>query len=183
MRPEPLQLKLVKIPPWQIRSVAPDYARFPRWVTALPCLKRDTVWKPGQVELRWDSSVRGSQIGSFVVSEELRHQKSWHGRLASRQDPWSEQRPETRNFLGAQQRSNAAALGFFDPFLRGLDPKSAKNRAAERSARPALGTKGIARAYGENPRCGDGIGEAPRKTRALKKGMMQELLSGRTRVA
>lgn len=57
----------------------------------LPPLQRGLVWKPRQVELLWDSILRGFPIGSFVLSEE----------------------PNDKYYLmDGQQRFNAIALGF-----------------------------------------------------------------------
>lgn len=121
MPAEPLQLQLVDIAAWQIRSLVPDYAPHPGWVAALPSLQRDAVWKPGQVELLWDSLFRGFPCGSLVVSERLEHQESRHGKQAGNQDPWPEPEIQKRHLLDGQQRSNAIALGFFDPFPVGAD--------------------------------------------------------------
>jgi len=109
-------LTLIEIGAWQLRHLVPDYAPSPCWVATLPSLQRDAVWKPGQVELLWDSLFRGFPIGSLVVSEILRDQKSRHGKLAGNDDPWPEPEIEKRHLLDGQQRSNALALGFFDPF-------------------------------------------------------------------
>ena len=109
-------LTLIEIGAWQLRHLVPDYAPSPHWVATLPSLQRDAVWKPGQVELLWDSLFRGFPIGSLVVSEILRDQKSRHGKLAGNDDPWPEPEIEKRHLLDGQQRSNALALGFFDPF-------------------------------------------------------------------
>jgi hypothetical protein len=85
-------------------------------VAALPSLQRDAVWKPGQVELLWDSLFRGFPIGSVVVSEELKGQKSRSGKIAGKEDPWPDTNMIKRHLLDGQQRSNAIALGYFDPF-------------------------------------------------------------------
>jgi len=107
-------LKLNQIAAWQLgrHLVRNDE---PSWVATLPSLQRDAVWKPGQVELLWDSLFRGFPIGSLVISEELDGQKSRYGKLAGSNDPWPEKN-DKRHLLDGQQRSNAIALGFFDPF-------------------------------------------------------------------
>lgn len=57
----------------------------------LPALQRGLVWKPRQVELLWDSILRGFPVGSFVLSEE----------------------PDNKYYLmDGQQRFNAIALGY-----------------------------------------------------------------------
>lgn len=35
----------------------------------IPALQRGLVWKPNQVELLWDSILRGFPIGSFLLSD------------------------------------------------------------------------------------------------------------------
>ena len=35
----------------------------------IPGLQRGLVWKPSQVELLWDSILRGFPIGSFMLSD------------------------------------------------------------------------------------------------------------------
>lgn len=35
----------------------------------IPELQRGLVWKPAQVELLWDSILRGFPIGSFLLSD------------------------------------------------------------------------------------------------------------------
>ena len=35
----------------------------------IPALQRGLVWKPKQVELLWDSLLRGFPIGSFMLSD------------------------------------------------------------------------------------------------------------------
>ena len=107
-------LKINQIAAWQLgRHLVQNEE--PSWVATLPSLQRDAVWKPGQVELLWDSLFRGFPIGSLVISEELDNQKSRFGKLAGSNDPWPEKK-DKRHLLDGQQRSNAIALGFFDPF-------------------------------------------------------------------
>ena len=36
---------------------------------AIPPLQRGLVWKPNQVEMLWDSILRGFPIGSFMLSD------------------------------------------------------------------------------------------------------------------
>ena len=103
------KLTLTQIAAWQLGHLVPDDE--PCWVATLPSLQRDAVWKSGQVELLWDSLFRGFPIGSLVVSEELKDQKSRYGKLAGDKDPWPGK--EKRHLLDGQQRSNAIALGFF----------------------------------------------------------------------
>jgi hypothetical protein len=97
---------------WQLPWLKKDTS--PEWVAALPSLQRGAVWKPGKVEMFWDSLFRGFPVGSLVLCEELEGQKNRFGRLAGSKDPW--QHVPKRHLLDGQQRCNAIALGFFDPF-------------------------------------------------------------------
>ena len=56
----------------------------------IPAFQRGLVWKPRQVELLWDSILRGFPIGSFVLSEEA----------------------DGYYLMDGQQRFNAIALGY-----------------------------------------------------------------------
>ena len=56
----------------------------------IPAFQRGLVWKPRQVELLWDSILRGFPIGSFVLSEEA----------------------DGCYLMDGQQRFNAIALGY-----------------------------------------------------------------------
>ena len=57
----------------------------------IPALQRGLVWKPRQVELLWDSLLRGFPVGSFLLSEADNNQYY---------------------LLDGQQRFNAISLGF-----------------------------------------------------------------------
>ena len=67
-------------------------------------LQRGLVWSPQQVELLWDSILRGLPIGSLVVCEKVNSQER-----SGRNDI-------THHLLDGQQRCNAITLGFVDPF-------------------------------------------------------------------
>jgi len=71
----------------------------------VPILKRGLVWDQSQIELLWDSILRGIPIGSFVVCRktELIKNQSRHENA-------------THYLLDGQQRCNAITLGF-TPFL------------------------------------------------------------------
>lgn len=61
----------------------------------IPALQRGLVWKPRQVELLWDSLLRGFPIGSFMLSDVVDGQS------------------EAKYYLmDGQQRFNAISLGF-----------------------------------------------------------------------
>ncbi len=69
---------------------------------AIPALQRGLVWKPKQVEMLWDSILRGFPIGSFVITASQNNE----GQFSNR-DSHSEY-----FLLDGQQRYNAIALGF-----------------------------------------------------------------------
>lgn len=48
---------------WQIASWISDESE-----VLIPALQRGLVWKPRQVELLWDSILRGFPFGSFILS-------------------------------------------------------------------------------------------------------------------
>jgi hypothetical protein len=75
-------------------------------------LQRGAVWKPRQVELLWDSLLRGFPIGSLLLSEKIPDQDSRPGKHG---DGGSLDR-FTHHILDGQQRCDAIALGFVDPF-------------------------------------------------------------------
>lgn len=62
---------------------------------SIPALQRGLVWKPNQVELLWDSMLRGFPIGSFLLSDIVeKDQKSKY------------------YLMDGQQRYNAISIGF-----------------------------------------------------------------------
>ena len=64
----PQLLSLRDIAAWQFPQLAQNMAnQRPPIVAAIPSLQRGAVWKPQQVELLWDSILRGFPIGALVV--------------------------------------------------------------------------------------------------------------------
>lgn len=59
----------------------------------IPAIQRGLVWKPRQVELLWDSILRGFPIGSFMLSD-------------------ISDNPNHYYLMDGQQRFNAISLGF-----------------------------------------------------------------------
>lgn len=109
----PQLLSLRDIAAWQFPQLAQNMAnQRPPIVAAIPSLQRGAVWKPQQVELLWDSILRGFPIGALVVSPLLERQKSRPGKHGT---GWADEHI-CHHLLDGQQRCNAIALGFLDPF-------------------------------------------------------------------
>lgn len=102
-------------PPLMRQGGGPPEPDPPTWVAEIPSLQRGAVWKPGQVELLWDSLFRGFPIGALVLTEKLQNQASRMGKHAEN-EAWKDASVGRRHLLDGQQRSNAIALGFVDPF-------------------------------------------------------------------
>ncbi len=75
---------------WQIASWTSDDSE-----VLIPALQRGLVWKPRQVELLWDSILRGFPIGSFMLSDIVNNEGSGKYHL-----------------MDGQQRYNAISIGF-----------------------------------------------------------------------
>lgn len=89
---EPLTLKLANIASWT--------AKEGESMVSIPALQRGLVWKPKQIELLWDSLMRGIPIGSFVICEAIDSQRK------------SDDDQAKYHLLDGQQRVNAIQLGF-----------------------------------------------------------------------
>lgn len=119
-------LSLRDIASWQFPKLARDLPQGrPPMVAAIPSLQRGAVWRPNQVELLWDSILRGFPIGSLVVTPLLKPQKSRGGAHVLKPQkscggahvdnlPWGDD-AYTHHLLDGQQRVNAIALGYLDP--------------------------------------------------------------------
>ena len=84
----------------------PEIMEKPEVRASVPVLQRGLVWNPGQIELLWDSILRGFPIGVLVVCPRIAKQEREHDERV------------THHLLDGQQRGNAIALGFTDPFPR-----------------------------------------------------------------
>lgn len=105
---------------WQLPELTRDsqgQLHKPEVLAGLPSLQRGAVWRPNQVERLWDSILRGFPIGSLVVTELLKKQETRSGVVAGNPGslPWPAGQ-YTHHLLDGQQRANAVALGFLDPF-------------------------------------------------------------------
>ena len=107
-------LSLRDIAAWQLPQLA---AGQPSIIAAIPSLQRNAVWKPQQVELLWDSILRGFPVGALTVSEVLQGQQSRAGKHGSGWDAPA----ITHHLLDGQQRCNAIALGWVDPLDANAD--------------------------------------------------------------
>lgn len=105
---EPAILSLREVAAWDLKALRRSNSP-PRINASVPALQRGLVWSPQQVELLWDSILRGFPIGSFVVSAPVLNQER-EGREGL-----------SHHLLDGQQRSNAIALGFYDPFNSSMD--------------------------------------------------------------
>ena len=113
-------LSLRDVASWQLPELTRDsqgQLHKPEMLAGLPSLQRGAVWRPNQVELLWDSILRGFPIGSLVVTQLLEKQVTRSGTHAGTGEnlPWSKDQ-YTHHLLDGQQRANAVALGFLDPF-------------------------------------------------------------------
>ena len=80
----------------------------------IPSLQRGAVWEPQQIEMLWDSIMRGFPIGSIVISKKIETQKDKKQiTLSSNLAP---QKETSHHILDGQQRCNAIAWGFADPW-------------------------------------------------------------------
>lgn len=109
---ESTQLSLLEVAAWQFPSLTVDEpsSATPRMIAAIPSLQRGAVWKPGQIELLWDSILRGFPVGSLVVCRKFDGQAHHSGKHGA---GWHEEFV-THYLLDGQQRCNAVALAFLD---------------------------------------------------------------------
>ena len=100
--PKPISVSLKQVASWDL-----EYLNAPceKIKASVPALQRGLVWSPQQVELLWDSILRGFPIGSLVVSKQVDSQER------------SGKSGITHHLLDGQQRYNAITLGFHDPFV------------------------------------------------------------------
>jgi hypothetical protein len=75
---------------------------------SVPILQRGLVWRPQQIEMLWDSLLRGFPVGALVLCPKIKGQVKESDYNA------------THHILDGQQRCNAISLGFTDPFPEGF---------------------------------------------------------------
>ncbi len=154
-------IRLRDVARWQLPDVLEPnegmgQRKAPDVLAGLPSLQRGTVWRPNQIELLWDSILRGFPIGSLVACRRLPKEKQ-HTRAGAvaisegdNKLPWPEDQ-YTHHLLDGQQRANAVALAYLDPFSAqgdrsrsktilwlDLDPSRSKDRFPAASTRHHL---------------------------------------------
>ena len=134
-------LTLLDIASWQSKPLAAG--RHASIVAGIPSLQRGAVWNAGQVELLWDSMMRGFPVGSLVLCNKLPSQSTRPRVLDS---GWS---PEevAYHLLDGQQRSNAIALGFLDPLSLDLSDEEDLAAALWLDLVPAPSKEGSTRQF------------------------------------
>jgi hypothetical protein len=114
----PVILSLRQISSWAHPELRHPDSPLP--ITAsVPKLQRGLVWDPSQIELLWDSLLRGFPVGSLVVCPRIPGQDDGDDPCVS------------HHLLDGQQRANAISMAFEDPF-------AFPSESAEMSSRPIL---------------------------------------------
>ncbi|MEQ1792973.1 MAG: DUF262 domain-containing protein [Nitrospira sp.] len=109
-RLKPLSLK--EIAAWQVLVAGHENELCD---VLLPALQRGAVWKPYQVEQLWDSLLREFPIGSFLLARFDPNR----GAVKLRYSQCPEGKVPQFHLLDGQQRANAIALAFLDPWKDG----------------------------------------------------------------
>ena len=95
-----------------------EISTWPNKDVSIPGMQRSLVWKPAQVELLWDSILRGFPIGTFTLSESNPNDSS-----------------SLYYLMDGQQRFNSIKLAFD---LDSLKRKNKGNENDKENARPIL---------------------------------------------
>lgn len=109
------ELSLLKIASWSNKACPVNDTSIR---ASVPALQRGLVWEPQQVEMLWDSILRGFPIGALVICKRVDELKLVHDDKI------------THHLLDGQQRCNAISLGFKDTFKA---PKQAAGKFVEDS--------------------------------------------------
>lgn len=104
MNPNNFSLQLREIASWHD---IPEITERPKVRASVPVLQRGLIWNPAQIELLWDSILRGFPIGALVLSAKI------SGQTKTTEDTKQE---ISHHLLDGQQRCDAIALGYKDPF-------------------------------------------------------------------
>lgn len=89
---------------YNIRDVG-FWAKHPDEYISIPSVQRSLVWKPAQIELLWDSILRGFPIGAFMLSE-------INNEDANNKEEKQKRYDEHYYLVDGQQRFNAIAQGY-----------------------------------------------------------------------
>ena len=84
-------------------------------IASIPSLQRGAVWEPQQIEMLWDSIMRGFPIGSIVIAKCIDEQNN-KASVISAKNADTNRREPNHHILDGQQRCNAIAWGFVDPW-------------------------------------------------------------------
>lgn len=101
-------LTLRQIAGWQLTGIDNSSSKI---CAGVPSLQRGLVWEPQQIEMLWDSLMRGFPVGAIVLSRKIQEQKSKASEIS--RETVAE---PTHHILDGQQRSYAITLGFNDPW-------------------------------------------------------------------
>lgn len=88
-------------------------------IASIPSLQRGAVWEPQQIEMLWDSIMRGFPIGSIVIAKKIDEQND-KAAITSAKNTDTERPKSTHHILDGQQRCNAIAWGFVNPWNESL---------------------------------------------------------------
>ncbi len=98
---------------WQIAGLGTS--RSNRIRVSLPSLQRGAVWKPRQIEALWDSMIRGFPVGAFLLTP-FNQNRGDHPLNFDQSSKENTDDSGGFHLLDGQQRSNAIALGFLNPW-------------------------------------------------------------------
>lgn len=104
-------LTLRKIASWQIPGIENGDSEI---IAGIPSLQRGAVWEPQQIEMLWDSIMRGFPIGSIVIAKKINNQSNKHQITLAIDSVLSAE--TSHHILDGQQRCNAIAWGFVNPW-------------------------------------------------------------------
>lgn len=108
-------LSLKQIASWQ-PGIQADSSTI---IASIPSLQRGAVWEPQQIEMLWDSIMRGFPIGSIVIAKKIDRQND-KAAITSDKNTDTERPESTHHILDGQQRCNAIAWGFVNPWNESL---------------------------------------------------------------
>jgi len=110
-------LSLRDIAAWQLTGIKGISSS--NILAKVPSLQRGLVWEPQQIEMLWDSLMRGFPVGALVLSQPIKEQQTKTNSIGK--DATTE---PTHHILDGQQRSYAITLGFNDPWSNGDDDQA-----------------------------------------------------------